>query len=44
MTILKALPLVAAEITDIPVMIYSKIDMSPHGNVLTIAEKTDKYR
>nr|WP_099044512.1 thiamine-binding protein [Leuconostoc citreum] len=44
MTILKALPLVAAEITDIPVMIYSKINMSPHGNVLTIAEKTDKYR
>ncbi|MGY3742260.1 thiamine-binding protein [Leuconostoc inhae] len=43
MDILKALPLVAAEITDIPVMLYSKINMTPNGDVLTIAQKTDKY-
>ncbi|WP_373306368.1 thiamine-binding protein [Leuconostoc miyukkimchii] len=43
MDILKALPLVAAEITDIPVMVYSKINMAPKGDVLTIAQKTDKY-
>ncbi|ADG39729.1 MULTISPECIES: thiamine-binding protein [Leuconostoc] len=43
MTVLKALPLVAAEITDIPVMLYTKINMVPNGEVLTIAQKTDKY-
>jgi len=43
MTVLKALPLVAAEITDIPVMVYTKINMVPNGDVLTIAQKTDKY-
>ncbi|CAM3121957.1 thiamine-binding protein [Leuconostoc rapi] len=43
MAVLKALPLVAAEITDIPVMVYTKINMVPNGDVLTIAQKTDKY-
>jgi len=44
MAILAQLPKVAAEITDIPVMVYSKINMATTSNVLTIAKKTDKYR
>ena len=44
MSILAQLPKVAAEITDIPVMIYSKINMATTGDVLTIAKKTDKYK
>lgn len=44
MAILTQLPKVAAEITDIPVMVYSKINMATTSNVLTIAKKTDKYR
>lgn len=44
MAILAQLPKVAAEITDIPVMVYSKINMATTSDVLTIAKKTDKYR
>lgn len=44
MAILTQLPKVAAEITDIPVMVYSKINMATTSDVLTIAKKTDKYR
>ncbi|MGO3498781.1 thiamine-binding protein [Leuconostoc falkenbergense] len=44
MSILAQLPKVAAEITDIPVMVYSKINMATTGDVLTIAKKTDKYK
>ena len=44
MAILAQLPKVAAEITDIPVMVYSKINMATTSNVLAIAKKTDKYR
>ncbi|EEJ42240.1 thiamine-binding protein [Leuconostoc mesenteroides] len=44
MDILKNLPKVAAEISDIPVMVYSKINMATDSNVLTIAKKTDKYK
>lgn len=44
MSILAQLPKVAAEITDIPVMVYSKINMATTSDVLTIAKKTDKYR
>ena len=44
MAILAQLPNVAAEITDIPVMVYSKINMATTSDVLTIAKKTDKYR
>ena len=44
MAILAQLPKVAAEITDIPVMVYSKINMSTTRDVLTRAKKTDKYR
>lgn len=44
MAILAKLPKVAAEITDIPVMVYSKINMATTSDVLTIAKKTDKYR
>lgn len=44
MAILGQLPKVAAEITDIPVMVYSKINMATTSDVLTIAKKTDKYR
>ena len=42
--ILKNLPKVAAEISDIPVMVYSKINMATDSDVLTIAKKTDKYK
>ncbi|MCP9301606.1 MAG: thiamine-binding protein [Leuconostoc mesenteroides] len=44
MDILKNLPKVAAEISDIPVMVYSKINMATDSDVLTIAKKTDKYK
>ncbi|CCJ66534.1 MULTISPECIES: thiamine-binding protein [Leuconostoc] len=44
MSILAQLPKVAAEITDIPVMVYSKINMATTSDVLTIAKKTDKYK
>ncbi|MCT4403436.1 thiamine-binding protein [Leuconostoc falkenbergense] len=44
MSLLAQLPKVAAEITDIPVMVYSKINMATTGDVLTIAKKTDKYK
>ncbi|MBZ1508001.1 MAG: thiamine-binding protein [Leuconostoc mesenteroides] len=44
MDILKNLPKVAAEISDIPVMVYSKINMATDSEVLTIAKKTDKYK
>ncbi|KGH70184.1 hypothetical protein X466_05975 [Oenococcus oeni S25] len=44
MNILKELPKVAAQISDIPVMVYSKINMATKSDVLTIAKKTDKYR
>lgn len=44
MAILAQLPKVAAEITDIPLMVYSKINMATTSDVLTIAKKTDKYR
>ncbi|MCV3296590.1 MAG: thiamine-binding protein [Oenococcus sp.] len=44
MAILKELPKVAAQITDVPVMVYSKINMATKSDVLTIAKKTDKYR
>lgn len=44
MDILKNLPKVAAEISDIPVMLYSKINMATDSDVLTIAKKTDKYK
>ena len=44
MDILKNLPKVAAQISDIPVMVYSKINMATDSDVLTIAEKTDKYK
>ncbi|MBZ1516105.1 thiamine-binding protein [Leuconostoc mesenteroides] len=44
MNILKNLPKVAAEISDIPVMVYSKINMATDSDVLTIAKKTDKYK
>lgn len=39
MSLLAQLPKVAAEITDIPVMVYSKINMATTGDVLTIAKK-----
>lgn len=44
MDILKNLPKVAAEISDIPVMVYGKINMATDSDVLTIAKKTDKYK
>ncbi|HCU43398.1 thiamine-binding protein [Leuconostoc falkenbergense] len=44
MSLLAQLPKVAAEITDIPVMVYSKINMATTSDVLTIAKKTDKYK
>ncbi|MGB2524145.1 thiamine-binding protein [Leuconostoc suionicum] len=44
MDILKNLPKVAAQISDIPVMVYSKINMATGSDVLTIAKKTDKYK
>lgn len=44
MDILKNLPKVAAQISDIPVMVYSKINMATDSDVLTIAKKTDKYK
>lgn len=44
MDILKNLPKVAAQISDIPVMVYSKINMATDSDVLTIANKTDKYK
>lgn len=44
MDILKNLPKVAAEISDIPVMVYSKINMATDSDVLTITKKTDKYK
>lgn len=44
MDILKNLPKVAAEISDIPVMVYSKINMATDSDVLTIAKKKDKYK
>ena len=44
MDILKNLPKVAAEISDIPVMVYSKINMATDSDILTIAKKTDKYK
>lgn len=44
MSILAQLPKVAAEITDTPVMVYSKINMATTSDVLTIAKKTDKYK
>ncbi|MDV8926904.1 thiamine-binding protein [Leuconostoc mesenteroides] len=44
MDILKNLPKVAAEISDIPVMVYSKINMATDSDVLNIAKKTDKYK
>ncbi|MCT3043675.1 thiamine-binding protein [Leuconostoc mesenteroides] len=44
MDILKNWPKVAAEISDIPVMVYSKINMATDSDVLTIAKKTDKYK
>lgn len=44
MDILKNLPKVAAEISDIPVMVYSEINMATDSDVLTIAKKTDKYK
>ncbi|GEA90588.1 thiamine-binding protein [Leuconostoc mesenteroides] len=44
MDILKNLPKVAAEISDIAVMVYSKINMATDSDVLTIAKKTDKYK
>ena len=44
MDILKNLPMVAEEISDIPVMVYSKIKMATDSDVLTIAKKTDKYK
>ncbi|KGH82360.1 hypothetical protein ATX68_07750 [Oenococcus oeni] len=44
MNILKELPKVTAQISDIPVMVYSKINMATKSDVLTIAKKTDKYR
>lgn len=44
MSILAQLPKVAAEITDIPAMVYSKINMATTSDVLTIAKKTDKYK
>lgn len=44
MDILKNLPKVAAEISNIPVMVYSKINMATDSDVLTIAKKTDKYK
>lgn len=44
MDILKNLPKVSAQISDIPVMVYSKINMATDSDVLTIAKKTDKYK
>lgn len=44
MSLLAQLPKVAAEITDMPVMVYSKINMATTSDVLTIAKKTDKYK
>ncbi|GMA69135.1 hypothetical protein GCM10025879_03810 [Leuconostoc litchii] len=44
MSILKNLPKIAAEVSNTPVMVYSKINMATNSDVLTIAEKTDKYR
>lgn len=44
MDILKNLPKVAAQISDIPVMVYSKINIATDSDVLTIAKKTDKYK
>ncbi|MFD0898735.1 thiamine-binding protein [Loigolactobacillus binensis] len=44
MAVVKQIPLVAAQAGATADMIYLKINYQPQGEVLTIAEKTDKYQ